>query len=103
MAWQNSAAMVGNGGGSSGPSEAGGSNGQTQGTEYTLQGMAFTCATKSFQGHSIVLPSQPKANISNSDRGHAISTNRMAPARERPECLANRAGGDEVTYRQARR
>ncbi|KAL8993092.1 MAG: hypothetical protein Q9169_006606 [Polycauliona sp. 2 TL-2023] len=39
MAWQNSAAMVGNGGGSSGPSEAGGSNGQIQGTEYTLQGV----------------------------------------------------------------
>ncbi|KAI4285712.1 MAG: hypothetical protein L6R38_000450 [Xanthoria sp. 2 TBL-2021] len=31
--------MVGNGGGSSGPSEAGGSNGQSQGTEYTLQGV----------------------------------------------------------------
>lgn len=39
MAWQNSAAMVGNGGVSGGSSEAGGSNGQSQGTEYTLQGM----------------------------------------------------------------
>ncbi|KAL9041722.1 MAG: hypothetical protein Q9180_001090, partial [Flavoplaca navasiana] len=39
MAWQSSAAMVGNGGGSSGPSEAGGSNGQNHGTEYTLQGV----------------------------------------------------------------
>ncbi|KAL8660137.1 MAG: hypothetical protein Q9226_000043 [Calogaya cf. arnoldii] len=39
MAWENSAAMVGNGGASSGPSEAGGSNGQPQGTEYTLQGV----------------------------------------------------------------
>ncbi|KAL8920581.1 MAG: hypothetical protein Q9172_004437 [Xanthocarpia lactea] len=39
MAWQNSAAMAGNGGVSSGPSEAGGSNGQPQGTEYTLQGV----------------------------------------------------------------
>ncbi|KAL8712770.1 MAG: hypothetical protein Q9220_002978 [cf. Caloplaca sp. 1 TL-2023] len=39
MAWQNSAAMSGNGGVSSGSSEAGGSNGQSQGTEYTLQGV----------------------------------------------------------------
>ncbi|KAL8679962.1 MAG: hypothetical protein Q9186_003778 [Xanthomendoza sp. 1 TL-2023] len=39
MAWQNSTAMAGNGGVSSGPSEAGGSNGQPQGTEYTLQGV----------------------------------------------------------------
>ncbi|KAL8921114.1 MAG: hypothetical protein Q9208_005867 [Pyrenodesmia sp. 3 TL-2023] len=39
MAWQNSAAMVGNGGVSGGSNEAGGSNGQSQGTEYTLQGV----------------------------------------------------------------
>ncbi|KAL9005086.1 MAG: hypothetical protein Q9188_002106 [Gyalolechia gomerana] len=39
MAWQNSAAMVGNGGASGGSSEAGGSSGQSQGTEYTLQGV----------------------------------------------------------------
>ncbi|KAL8835480.1 MAG: hypothetical protein Q9170_003313 [Blastenia crenularia] len=39
MAWQNSAAMVGNGGPSGGSSEAGGSSGQSQGTEYTLQGV----------------------------------------------------------------
>lgn len=38
MAWQHSAAMVGNGGVSGGSSEAGGSNGQSHGTEYTLQG-----------------------------------------------------------------
>ncbi|KAL8693093.1 MAG: hypothetical protein Q9218_002017 [Villophora microphyllina] len=39
MAWQNSAAMAGNGGVSSGSSETGGSNGQPHGTEYTLQGV----------------------------------------------------------------
>lgn len=55
MAWQNSAAMVGNGGGSSGPSEAGGSNGQTQGTEYTLQGMASTWAIGSLTGEASTL------------------------------------------------
>lgn len=38
MAWQNSVAMAGNGGVSSGSSEIGGSNGQQHGTEYTLQG-----------------------------------------------------------------
>ena len=36
MAWQNSAAMVANGGGPSNGGEVG--NGQPQGTEYTLQG-----------------------------------------------------------------
>ena len=47
MAWQSSAAMVGNGGGSSGPSEAGGSNGQNHGTEYTLQGTPRSLAIES--------------------------------------------------------
>lgn len=39
MAWQNSGAMVGNGGSASGGSEASGSGGQPHGTEYTLQGV----------------------------------------------------------------
>ena len=52
--------MVGNGGGSSGPSEAGGSNGQTQGTEYTLQGMAFTRATKTLRGTASTFRRSPK-------------------------------------------
>lgn len=38
MAWQNSPAMVGNGGGSANGGE-GGNGGQPLGTEYTLQGM----------------------------------------------------------------
>jgi len=38
MAWQNSGGMVGNGGSAGGGSEASGSQGQPQGTEYTLQG-----------------------------------------------------------------
>ena len=38
MAWQNSGAMVGNGGSAGGGSEASGNNGQPHGTEYTLQG-----------------------------------------------------------------
>ncbi|KAG7008593.1 striatin pro11 [Physcia stellaris] len=38
MAWQNSAAMGGNGGSTAG-SEGSGANGQPQGTEYTLQGV----------------------------------------------------------------
>ena len=38
MAWQNSAAMVGNGGGPAGGGE-GSNGGQPLGTEYTLQGM----------------------------------------------------------------
>lgn len=47
MAWQNSAAMVGNGGVSGGSSEAGGSGGQPQGTEYTLQGQCNSNAMAS--------------------------------------------------------
>ncbi|KAL8958637.1 MAG: hypothetical protein Q9193_004346 [Seirophora villosa] len=39
MAWQNSVGMAGNGAPSGGSSEAGASNGQAQGTEYTLQGV----------------------------------------------------------------
>ena len=38
MAWQNSAGMGGSGGSAGGGSEAGNSGGQSQGTEYTLQG-----------------------------------------------------------------
>lgn len=38
MAWQNSTAMVGNGGGPGGGPEGGNNAGHSQGTEYTLQG-----------------------------------------------------------------
>lgn len=38
MAWQNSTAMGGNGGGPGGVGEGGNNGGQPQGTEYTLQG-----------------------------------------------------------------
>lgn len=38
MAWQNSAAMGGNGGMAGGAGEGGSNGGQPQGTEYTLQG-----------------------------------------------------------------
>jgi hypothetical protein len=38
MAWQNSGAMVGNGG-ASGPNGDGVNGAQSQGTEYTLQGL----------------------------------------------------------------
>ncbi len=38
MAWQNSAAMGGNGGMAGGVGEGGSNGGQPQGTEYTLQG-----------------------------------------------------------------
>lgn len=38
MAWQNSTAMVGNGGGPGSGPEGGNNAGHSQGTEYTLQG-----------------------------------------------------------------
>lgn len=38
MAWQNSTAMVGNGGGPGNGPEGGNHAGHSQGTEYTLQG-----------------------------------------------------------------
>ncbi len=38
MAWQNSAAMGGNGGVAGGAGDGGSNGGQPQGTEYTLQG-----------------------------------------------------------------
>lgn len=38
MAWQNSTAMVGNGGGPGSGPEGGNNVGHSQGTEYTLQG-----------------------------------------------------------------
>ncbi len=74
MAWQNSAAMAGNGGVSSGPSEAGGSNGQPQGTEYTLQGMGSTDVMRIARGKPPSFASA-KADISNHTRCYAISTN----------------------------
>ena len=42
MAWQNSAAGMGNGGGPGGGGGEGSNHSQSQGTEYTLQGMPFS-------------------------------------------------------------
>lgn len=74
MAWQSPSAMgAGNAGGSGG--DGGNQVNQPQGTEYTLQGTEV---------NGIGMRGADMAG-----RGNALPSNRMAPARARPQCLGD--------------
>ena len=77
MAWQSGSAMAGGGGGQGG-------DGGPLGTEYTLQGASNNKdSTESSTDYYLF-------------RGDAISTDRMASTRARPQCLGDRTSGDEI-------
>ena len=106
MAWPNSLNMgPGSGGSAAGSSDAGGSGGQPQGTEYTLQGKHATAHSPIMEmAYSSGRPLSVKDRADNRmHRRNAILTDRMAQTRTGTKRMADRKSGDESQDREVGR